>query len=67
MGQPAPRRQRLSEIALVVTTVLWGTTFIITNTLTQIIPPMFYMGVRYLIAVMAFLPFIKRLKNMSKE
>lgn len=58
---------RVGDLLLLITAILWGSTFIITNTLTQIIPPMFYMGIRYLIAFIGFLPFISRLKNFSKK
>lgn len=58
---------QLGDIFLIITTILWGSTFLITNTLTQIIPPMFYMGVRYFIAFLGFLPFYGRLKKLTKQ
>lgn len=61
------KQKRISELLLVTTTILWGTTFIITNKVTQIVPPMFYMGVRYLIGFIAFLPFIGHLKKIDKK
>ena len=57
---------RIGELLLVATTILWGSTFIITNTLTQVIPPMFYMGVRYLIGFLGFLPFLPKMKKLTK-
>lgn len=63
----SPKQMRISELLLVLTTILWGTTFIVTNVLTQIIPPMFYMGVRYLIAVIGFFPLYPHLKKVTKE
>ena len=55
----------LAIIALISTTVLWGTTFIITKTLTQDIPIFFYLGMRYLIAIIGFLPFLYRIKKIN--
>ncbi|MHA1618406.1 MAG: DMT family transporter [Promethearchaeota archaeon] len=57
----------LGTLFLLITTILWGSTFTITNQLTQIIPPMFYMGVRYLIGFLAFLPFFKHFKSMNAK
>ncbi|MHA1869950.1 MAG: DMT family transporter [Promethearchaeota archaeon] len=51
---------------LVLTTILWGSSFIITKTMTEQIPRLFYMGVRFLIAALAFLPLISRIKGFGK-
>ena len=59
------KEQSIAIVLLLITTILWGSTFIITNKLTQIIPPMFYMFLRYLIGFIAFLPFIGRLRNFT--
>ena len=48
----------LSTIALILTTLLWGTTFIITKTLTQGLPIFLYLFLRYSISLMGFLPFL---------
>jgi drug/metabolite transporter (DMT)-like permease len=64
---PPPLKMRGAELLLVLTTLLWGSTFIMTNVLTQTIPPMLYMGVRYLIATLGFLPFYGHLKHFTKE
>lgn len=61
------KKSRISEMLLILTTIFWGTTFIATNIMTQIIPPMFYMGVRYLIATLGFLPLYPRLRHVTKE
>lgn len=61
------KKQSLAMVLLLITTILWGSTFIITNKITQIIPPMFYLGVRYLIGFIAFLPFIGRLRKFTKK
>jgi drug/metabolite transporter (DMT)-like permease len=57
--------QRVSEVLLVVTTVLWGTTFTITKTLTEVMPPFFYMGLRFMIAALGFLPFLMKFKKID--
>lgn len=54
-----------SEALLVITTVLWGTTFTITKTLTEVMPPFFYMGLRFFIATLGFLPFIMKFKKFN--
>ncbi len=64
---PSKISPRLGDMLLIITTILWGSTFIVTNTLTQIIPPMFYMGVRYLLGFLGFLPFLHRLRHFSRK
>ena len=61
------KEQSIAVSLLLITTILWGSTFIITNKLTQFIPPMIYLGVRYLIGFLAFLPFIGRLRKFTKK
>ncbi len=61
------KQLKIGTILLIITTIIWGSTFIITNILTQIVPPMFYMGVRYLIGFIAFIPFLGRLKSFTKK
>ncbi|MHA1746148.1 MAG: DMT family transporter, partial [Promethearchaeota archaeon] len=57
----------LGTLLLLITTILWGTTFVITNQVTQIVPPMFYMGMRYLVGVIMFLPFVGRLRKLTRR
>ncbi len=57
----------ISIILLVLTTVLWGTTFIITKNLTKSIPIFLYLGLRYFIAFLVFLPFLYQLKTINKK
>ncbi|MFX0099927.1 MAG: DMT family transporter [Candidatus Hodarchaeota archaeon] len=60
------KHRRVSVILLVITTVLWGTTFTITKTLTtEVMPPFFYMGLRFLIATLGFLPFMMKFKKLD--
>lgn len=61
------KQVKIGTILLIITTIIWGSTFIITNILTQIVPPMFYMGVRYLIGFIAFMPFLGRLRTFTKK
>ncbi|MCP4764594.1 MAG: DMT family transporter, partial [archaeon] len=60
-------KEKLSILLLIITTILWGTSFIITRTIIEVIPPMFYMGLRFFMAGIAFIPFIKQFKKISKE
>ena len=48
----------LSTFALILTTLLWGTTFIITKTLTEGLPIFLYLFLRYSISLIGFLPFL---------
>ena len=57
----------IGEILLIITTIIWGSTFIITNTVTQVVPPMFYQGMRYLFGFIGFLPFIGRIRKFTKK
>ena len=62
-----PISPHFGDLLLIITTILWGSTFFITNMLTQVIPPMFYMGIRYFIAFLGFFPFYGRILKFSKE
>lgn len=57
----------LAIIALILTTILWGSTFIITKTITQEIPIFLYLGLRYIIAAIGFLPFFKHFNKINKK
>ncbi|MFW9971284.1 MAG: DMT family transporter [Candidatus Odinarchaeota archaeon] len=52
---------------LILTTVLWGTSFIITKNVIEDIPIFLYLGLRFLIAFFGFIPFFPRLKNLNKK
>lgn len=60
-------KQRFSEFLLILTTIIWGTTFIITKMAISVIPPLFYMGERFLFASLVFLPVLKRFKGFNLE
>ena len=59
------RKKHISELYLVLTTALWGTTFIVTKETAQIVPPFFYMMIRFLLAGIIFFPFIKHFKGFT--
>ena len=56
-----------ANILLVLTTLLWGTSFIITKNLTQEVPVFLYLGIRFSIALIGFIPYLIRIKRMNKK
>jgi len=56
-----------ANILLISTTILWGTSFIITKTLTQSLPMFFYIGIRFLIAIIGLFPYFIRIKKFNKK
>ena len=46
----------IANFLLILTTVLWGTTFIITKNLTKNVPIFLYLGLRFSLAIFGFLP-----------
>ena len=61
------KRSIIAIFLLIFTTVLWGTSFIITKNITQDVPIFLYLGLRFLIAFLGFIPFFPRLKNLNKK
>ncbi|NVM16945.1 MAG: DMT family transporter [Candidatus Lokiarchaeota archaeon] len=57
----------IANILLVLTTLLWGTSFIITKNLTQEVPIFLYLGIRFSIAIIGFIPYLIRIKRMNKK
>jgi len=57
----------LSIVLLVLTTVLWGTSFIITKTLTQSLPIFLYITLRFSIAIIGFAPYFYHFKRIDKK
>ena len=57
----------ISIIFLILTTILWGSTFIITKNITQEVPIFIYLGLRFLIALIGFAPYFYRLKEINKN
>ena len=56
-----------ANILLVLTTLLWGTSFIITKNLTQEVPVFLYLGIRFSIAIIGFIPYLIRIKRINKK
>jgi drug/metabolite transporter (DMT)-like permease len=52
---------------LILTTLLWGTSFILTKIITEDIPIFFYIGIRFAIALIGFIPVLFHLKNLNKK
>ena len=57
----------LSVVLLVLTTVLWGTSFIITKTLTQSLPIFLYITLRFSIAIIGFVPYFYHFRRIDKK
>jgi len=62
-----PKYRILAIIILIFTTVLWGSTFIITKNIIKELPPFFYLGIRFFLALLIFLPFLYRVKKFNKK
>ncbi|MFX0103729.1 MAG: DMT family transporter, partial [Candidatus Hodarchaeota archaeon] len=62
-----PKEQRIAKIVLFLNPVIYGSTFIITKTVTQVIPTFFYMTMRYVIGCCLFLPFFLMKKYRELE
>lgn len=62
-----PNHRILATILLIATTILWGTSFIITKTITQDIPVLLYLGLRHLIAALGFTPLLIYAKKFNKK
>jgi len=57
----------IADILLVLTTLLWGTSFIITKNLTLDVPIFLYLGIRFSIAIIGFIPYLIRIKRINKK
>ena len=57
----------IAILLLILTSVLWGSTFIITKTVTKEVPLFLYLSLRYFIALLGFAPIFIRLKKINKE
>ena len=60
-------QKELSVVLLVLTTILWGTSFIITKTLTQTLPIFLYLTLRFSIAIIGFFPYFLHFKHIDKK
>lgn len=63
----SPKKAGLALAALFLTTVLWGTSFIITKTLTKDIPIFVYLTFRYSISLIGFVPLLYHFKHFNKK
>jgi len=61
------QKKFLGIILLIVTTILWGTTFIITKTVIKDVPVFLYLGLRFLVALLGFSPYFIRLNKINKQ
>jgi len=57
----------IANFLLILTTVLWGTTFIITKNLTKNVPIFLYLGLRFSLAIFGFLPYFIHIKKINKK
>lgn len=60
-------RSLIAIFLLILTTILWGTSFIITKNITEDVPIFLYLGLRFLIAFFGFIPFFPHLKYLNKK
>jgi len=61
------KKSKIAIVLLVLTTVLWGTSFILTQIITGDVPIFLYMGLRFGIAFLGFTPLFFHLKNLNKR
>ncbi|MFW9896180.1 MAG: DMT family transporter [Candidatus Thorarchaeota archaeon] len=64
---PLSKKRILAILLLVLTTVLWGTSFILTKNITETVPIFLYIGLRFAIAFLGFAPMFFHLKNLNKK
>ena len=65
--QGSSKTRIVANILLILTTLLWGTSFIITKNLTQEVPVFLYLGIRFSIALFGFIPYLIRIKRVNKK
>ncbi len=63
----SPKKTGLALAALIVTTIFWGTSFIITKIVTKELPIFMYLTLRYGIAMIGIIPILYRLKGFNKK
>lgn len=67
LDNSSSQRNLIAIFLLILTTVLWGTSFILTKNITQEAPIFFYIGLRFAIALIGFIPFIFHLGKINKR
>lgn len=61
------KKKIIAIFLLVITTILWGTTFIITKTIVEEVPVFLYLGLRFFVALLGFSPYFIRLRKLNKK
>lgn len=67
IGISYSKKKILAIIVLIITSILWGSTFIITKTVTKEVPIFLYLGLRYIIALLGFTPLFIHIKKINKD
>jgi len=52
---------------LILTTILWGSSFIITKIVTKNVPIFFYLGIRFTFSLLGLIPFLFLVKKIDKK
>lgn len=60
------KHEKAAIIILILTAVIWGSTFIITKLIIQDVPVFLFLGLRYLLGLIGFAPFVLKLKKVNK-
>jgi drug/metabolite transporter (DMT)-like permease len=60
------RNTKMATFAILLATILWGSTFIIIKLGIQTFPPFSFQGLRHLMGLFLLLPFIRNLKTTTK-
>lgn len=61
------RLKIIAIIFLILTTFLWGSSFIITRNIVQEIPVFLYIGIRFSFALLGYVPFLKHFRKINKK
>lgn len=61
------RNSKIAMLMLVLATIFWGSTFIITKIFTQDVPILLFQGIRHAISLIGYIPFLTRLRQINKK
>lgn len=61
------KKSKIAIFLLILTTILWGTSFVITKSITEQVPIFLYISLRFAIALIGFLPFFAHLRYLKKK
>ncbi|MFX1345728.1 MAG: DMT family transporter [Promethearchaeota archaeon] len=67
ISKTSPEQNIVAILLLILTTILWGTSFIITKNITEDVPIFLYIGLRFAIALIGFIPFFPHLRYLNKK